>query len=74
VQTSSQLAPTVARGVGSGTRRRDGCRAFVLPNVRELPLRLERVVADGFGGLVGSHAASRAAATTTIIHPRGALS
>jgi hypothetical protein len=73
VQTSSQLAPTGARGVRSGTRRRDDCRAYVLPNVRELPLRLERVVADGFGGLVRSHAASRAA-TTTINHPRGALS
>jgi hypothetical protein len=42
----------------------------VLPNVRELPLRLERVVADGLGRLVGSHAASRAA-TTTINHPEG---
>jgi hypothetical protein len=73
VQTSSQLAPTVARGVGSGTRRRDDCRAYVLPNVRELPLRLERVVADGFGGLVGSNAAS-CVTTTTINHPRGALS
>jgi hypothetical protein len=45
----------------------------VLPNVRELPLRLERVVADGFGGLVASHAGS-CAATATINHPRGALS
>jgi len=44
----------------------------VLANVRE-PLRLERVVADSFGGPVGSQAASRAA-TTTINHPRGALS
>jgi hypothetical protein len=45
----------------------------VLPSVRELPLRLERVVADGFGGLVGSHAAS-CATTTTTHHPRGDLS
>jgi hypothetical protein len=73
VQTSSQIAPTGARGVRVGTRRRDDCRAYVLPNVRELPLRLERVVADGFGGLVGSNAAS-CAATTTINHSRGALS
>jgi hypothetical protein len=73
VHTPSQLAPTGARGVRSGTRRRDDCRAYVLANVRELPLRLERVVADGFGGLVASHAAS-CAETTTINHTRGALS
>jgi len=45
----------------------------LLPNVRELPLRLERVVADSFGGLTGSRVAS-CAGTTTINHPRGALS
>jgi hypothetical protein len=73
VQTSSQLAPTGARGVRAGTRRRDECRAYVLANVRELPLRLEPVVADGFGGLVASHAAS-CVTTTAINHPRGALS
>jgi hypothetical protein len=73
VHTPSQLVPTGARGVGRETRGRDDCRAYVLPNVRELPLRLERVVADGFGGLVASHASS-CAATTTINHPRGALS
>jgi hypothetical protein len=73
VQTSSQLAPTVARGVGSGTRRRDDWRAFVLANVHELPQRLEPVVADGFGGLVAGHAAS-CVTTTAINHPRGALS
>jgi hypothetical protein len=73
VQTSSQLAPTGARGTRCEPRRRDDCRAHVLPNVRELPLRLERVVADGFGGLVGSRSGSRAA-TTTINHPRRAFS
>jgi hypothetical protein len=73
VHTSYQLAPTGARGVRCGTRRRDDCPAYVLPTVRELPLRLEPVVADGFGGLVASHAASRAA-TTTINRPRGVLS
>jgi hypothetical protein len=73
VPTSSQLLPTGARGIRSATRRRDDCRACVLPNVRALPLRLERVVADDFGGLVASHPAS-CAATTTINHPRGALS
>ena len=73
MQTSSQLAPTGARGVRCETRRRDDCRAHLLPNVRELPLRLERVVADSFGGLTGSRVAS-CAGTTTINHPRGALS
>jgi hypothetical protein len=70
VPTSSQLAPIGAR---AGTRRRCDRRAYVMPSVRELPLRLERVVTDGFGGLVGTHAAS-CATTTTIHHPRGALS
>jgi hypothetical protein len=64
VQTSSQLAPTGARG--------DNCPAYVLPRVRELPSRLEPVVADGSGGLVTSRPASRAASMTT--HPRGDLS
>jgi hypothetical protein len=71
VQISSQLVPTVARGVVGGTRGRDDCPAYVLPRVRELPLRLEPVVADGFGGLVSSRSASCAASTN---HPRGALS
>lgn len=71
---SSQLAPIGARGVRAGTRRRDDCRAYVLPTVRELPLRLERVVADGFGGLVGSRSGSCVTTTITINHPRGALS
>ena len=73
MQTSSQLVSIGARGVRSGTRRRDDCRSYVMPNVHELPLRLECVVADGFGGLVGSHAAS-CDTTTAINHPRGALS
>ena len=72
MHTSSQLAPTGTRGIRPGIRRRDECRAYVLPNVRELPLRLERVVADGFGGLVDSRVAS-CAATTTINHSRSAL-
>ena len=73
MQTSSQLVSTGARGIRAGKRRRDDCPACVLASVRELPLRLEPVVAESFGGLVGSHAAS-CAATTTINHPRGALS
>ena len=72
MHSSPQLVPTGAHGVRSGTRRRDNCPAYVLPRVRELPLRLEPVTADGFGGLVASRPASRAVPTTN--HPRGALS
>jgi hypothetical protein len=45
----------------------------VLPRVRELSLLLEPVVVDGFGGRVASHPAT-CAGTTTINHPRRALS
>jgi len=72
VHSSSQLIPTGARVVVGGTRRRDDCPAYVLPHVRELPLRLEPVAADSFGGLLASHPASRAVPITT--NPRGALS
>jgi hypothetical protein len=61
--------------VSTGVRRRvtrESCPAFVLPRVRELPLRLEPVVADGFGGLVAGRSASCVATTTN--HRRGALS
>ena len=71
MQISSQLVPTGARGVVSGTRRRDDCPGYVLPRVRELPLRLEPVIADGFGGLVASRPAPCAVSTTTT--PRGSL-
>ena len=71
MQISSQLVPTGARSVISGTRRRDDCPAYVLPRVRELPLRLEPVIADGFGGLVACHPTPRRESTT---HPRGAVS
>ena len=50
MHSSPQPVPTGARH--RGTRRRDNCPAYVLPHVRELPLRLEPVAADGFGGLV----------------------
>ena len=70
MQISPQLVPTDARGVRSSTRRRHP--AFVLPRMCELPLRLEPVAPDTFDGLVGGHPACRG--TTTINHPRGALS
>jgi len=73
VHSPSQLAPTGARSVVREARRRDNCPAYVLPRVRELPLRLQPVTADSFGGLVTSHPASRAVPTTTT-NPRGALS
>jgi hypothetical protein len=69
----SQPVTTRARGVVREARRRDTCPAYVLPRVRELPLPLEPVVIDGFGGLVASHPATRAG-NTTINHPRRALS
>jgi hypothetical protein len=67
VLSSSKPVPTGARAC-SGTRRRDDRPAYVLPRVRELPLRLEPVAPDTFGGLFASH---RASCTT---HPRGAPS
>jgi hypothetical protein len=72
VHSSPQRAPTGASSVHPGTHRRDNCPAYVLPRVRELPLRLEPVTADSFGRLVTSHPASRAVSITT--HPRGVLS
>ena len=69
MQTTSQLVPTGADGVRVGTRRRDDCRSYVLPHVRELPLRLECVAHDSFGGLVCGNAVSRVT-TTAINHPR----
>jgi hypothetical protein len=73
VHSPSQLAPTGARSAEREARRRDKSPAYVLPRVRELPLRLQPVTADSFGGLVTSHPASRAVPTTTT-NPRGALS
>jgi len=71
VHSSSQLVPTGARGVVREARRRDDCPAYLRPRVRELPLRLEPVVVDDFGGLIASPPASRGDSTTD---PRGALS
>jgi hypothetical protein len=72
VHSPSQLAPTGARSVVREARRRDKCPAYVLPRVRELPLRLQPVTADSFGGLITIRPASGAVPATT--HPRGALS
>jgi hypothetical protein len=71
VHSSSQQVPTGARGVVREARRRDDCPAYVRPRVCELPLRLEPVVADDFGGLLASTPASRG---EPITNQRGALS
>ena len=74
MRTSSQLVSPGARGIRPGMHGRADCRAYVLANVRERPLRFECVVADSFGGLVGSNAASCVTTTAINHHPRGALS
>jgi hypothetical protein len=61
--TTSQLVP----------RSAFNAPAYGLPRVRELPLRLEPVAPDTFGGLVGRRStASRVTSLTN--RPRGALS
>jgi hypothetical protein len=73
MHTPTQLGPTSPhRGLG-GTRRPRECPAYRFPQVRELPLRLEPVAPDTFGGLVSKGGASppRAVLSTTT-HVRGA--
>jgi hypothetical protein len=54
MHTPTELHPAGARSALLGPRRQRGCPAFRLPLVRELPLRLEPVAHDTFGGLVGA--------------------
>ena len=68
VHSSPQPVPTGAHGVRRAARRRDNCPAHQLARVHELPLRLEPVVVDDFGGLLASPPASRSESTN---HPRG---
>jgi hypothetical protein len=70
MQTPSQLCPTGDSSVFVGARRPRECHAFRSPHVNELLLRLEPVVPDTFGGLVGSRRAVRSSTT----HVRGAHS
>jgi hypothetical protein len=67
----AQLVPS---GVHSayGARRPRECPAYRLPQVRELPLRLEPVAPDTFGGLVGERAASPFRAVLSTTYVRGA--
>jgi hypothetical protein len=69
MHTPTQLVPTGAHSALAGARRPRQCPAHRLPQVRELPLRLEPVTPDTFGGLV----ALRAVHSTTT-HVRGAHS
>ena len=75
MRTPTQLVPIDAHSARDGARRPRACPAYRLPRVRELPLRLEPVAPDTFGGLVSQRSAPplRAAHATTT-HPRGALS
>jgi hypothetical protein len=70
MQTPTQLSPTGAHSVFGGARRATACRTFRSPQVSELPMRLEPVAPDTFGGLVGSPRTVRSSTT----HVRGAHS
>ena len=59
MHTRTKLSPIGAHGVSGGARRPTACPAFRLPQVSELPLRLEPVGPDTFGGLVGGSRAAQ---------------
>jgi len=70
--TSQHVSPG-ARNAPRAARLSGLVPAYGLPRVCELPLRLEPVAPDTFGGLVGRpSSASRVVSLTN--HPRGALS
>jgi hypothetical protein len=73
MRSTSQLispgAPSAPRVAGLSRL----CPAYGLPRVRELPLRLEPVAPDTFGGLVGRGSTASCVVSLTN-HPRGALS
>jgi hypothetical protein len=60
MHTRTKLSPIVAAGAA---RRPTACPAFRLPQVSELPLRLEPVGPDTFGGLVGGRRPAQSSAT-----------
>jgi hypothetical protein len=74
MHTATQLIPTGAHSAFGGARRPRECPAYRRPQVRELPLRLEPVVPDTFGGLVSNCTAPLRAVLTTTTHLRGAHS
>jgi hypothetical protein len=66
-------APVARRSQRAGATWLSGlCPAYGLPRVRELPLRLEPVAPDTFGGLVGRGSTASCVVPLTN-HPRGAL-
>jgi hypothetical protein len=69
MHTRTQLSPTGAHSARGGASRPGACPAYRLPQVCELPLRLEPVGPDTFGGLVGDCSARplRAVHTTTTL-------
>jgi hypothetical protein len=69
MHTRTQLSPTGAHSSRGGASRPGTCPAYRLPQVCELPLRLEPVGPDTFGGLVGDCSARplRAVHTTTTL-------
>jgi hypothetical protein len=69
MHSPTQLSPTGARSAIGEARTATACPAFRLPRVSELPLRLEPVAPDTFGGLVALE--GRAASTTRVrgAHP-----
>ena len=71
MHTLTQLAPTGAHSALGGARRPRACPAYRLPQVRELPLRLEPVVPDTFGGLLNNGTPPLRAVLTTTTHQRG---
>jgi hypothetical protein len=52
--TATQLSPTGGHSAWGAARRRTACPAFRLPRVSELPLRLEPVARDTFGGVTAT--------------------
>jgi hypothetical protein len=70
MHTRTQLSPTGAHSARGGASGPRACPAYRLPQVCELPLRLEPVAPDTFGGLVGTHRAVQSSTT----HVRGAHS
>ena len=57
MHTLTQLAATGAHSALAGARRPRACPTYRFPQVRELPLRLEPVVPDTFGGLLNNRSA-----------------
>jgi hypothetical protein len=73
MHTPTQFVPTGAHSALGGARRPRECPAYRLPQVRELPLRLEPVAPDTFGGLVSKGSAPLPwAVLSTTTHVRGA--